>query len=566
MASGKVFSDLPPVYHISRQKKRREGISALSCEKTMDLFAQCGFLRDLFLYIVAGEGLLHQLPVRLLGEQTDQRDQYQTGQHGDGTGVDGGLQDGRIAGAEQHVAHHQQGTEQKADPAGGLGGLLPVQAIEERCQESTSQSAPGNAHQLRDKGDAAAILDQGQNRRNGDEHDDQNAHAQQLLFLAHVLDNGILQKVDGQRGAGGHNQRGERGHGSRQHQNHHQSDQQRRQAGQHGRDNGVVPFCGHIHLVGEQTAKAAQEIAAASHYHREHGGDNGALFDRGFILDGIELLYHLGQAPGAQRGEDDHKHQPQRIRAKEGIENTGGRGDRSVLHLSQTVQCLHKAALGIENRRDNGDNTHQHDQALDKVVDGCGHIAAGDHINGGQHRHQNDAHRIVDVERHAEQAGQTVIKRSGVRNQEDEDNGGSTDFQPAALEPLAEKVGHGGRFQVLGHNTGAAPQNDPRHQRADDRVADADPGGGNAEFPAELAGIADEDDGGKIRGAVGKRRQPRAHRAPAQHKAVYVCCVLAAVNADPYHHGEVEKQSNQLKHKENPSVAFQLSGWKAFMC
>ena len=52
-----------------------------------------------------------------------------------------------------------------------------------------------------------------------------------------------------------------------------------RQAGEHGGDDGVVAVGGDVHLVGEQPAEAAQEVAAAGHDQGEEGGDDGALVD-----------------------------------------------------------------------------------------------------------------------------------------------------------------------------------------------------------------------------------------------------------------------------------------------
>ncbi len=45
---------------------------------------------------------------------------------------------------------------------------------------------------------------------------------------------------------------------------------------------------------------------------------------------------------------------------------------------------------------------------------------------------------------------------------------------------------------MLGHDTGAPSEQHPRKQAADQRIADADPGGSDAEVPAELARVADE--------------------------------------------------------------------------
>ena len=79
------------------------------------------------------------------------------------------------------------------------------------------------------------------------------------------------------------------------------------------------------------------------------------------------------------------------------------------------------------------------------------------------------------------------------------------------LEALAEELRHGGGVQVLCHDPGAAPQDRPGQKGSDYSVPDADPGGGNAEAPAELTGIAHKDYRRKIGCTIGKGRQPRSH-------------------------------------------------------
>ena len=115
------------------------------------------------------------------------------------------------------------------------------------------------------------------------------------------------------------------------------------------------------------------------------------------------------------------------------------------------------------------------------------------------------------MERHAEQPAQAVVQRSGIGNQEDEHDDRRADLQGRAVKPLAEELGHGGGVQVLCHDPGAAPQDRPGQKGSDHSVPDADPGGGNAEAPAELTGIAHKDYRRKIGCTIGKGRQPRSH-------------------------------------------------------
>ena len=90
---------------------------------------------------------------KLGGDQADDGNHDQPGDHAERACIDGGLQDGRKGGLHQHVGQHDHRGEDEAGPHGDAAGALPVQAVEEGSQESTGQCAPADAHQLRDKGD-----------------------------------------------------------------------------------------------------------------------------------------------------------------------------------------------------------------------------------------------------------------------------------------------------------------------------------------------------------------------------------------------------------------------------
>ncbi|MPM82086.1 hypothetical protein SDC9_129144 [bioreactor metagenome] len=139
------------------------------------------------------------------------------------------------------------------------------------------------------------------------------------------------------------------------------------------------------------------------------------------------------------------------------------------------------------------------------------------------------------MESHAEETGEAVIKRSGIRNEEDENNDGGSDLHSAAVIPAAEEIGHGGAPQMLGHDAGAAPQNHPGQQRADEGVAQTDPGGGDAVLPAELTGIPHKDHGGEVRGTVSKGGEPGPYRTSTQYKAADIGGMTAAIEADHQH-------------------------------
>ena len=94
---------------------------------------------------------------------------------------------------------------------------------------------------------------------------------------------------------------------------------------------------------------------------------------------------------------------------------------------------------------------------------------------------------------------------------------------------------------MLRHDARAASENDPSEQRTDQRVADANPRGSDAVFPAELTGVADKDNGGEVRRTVSECGQPRADRAAAEDEAVDIGGLPASVQADANEHGEVHE-------------------------
>ncbi len=95
---------------------------------------------------------------------------------------------------------------------------------------------------------------------------------------------------------------------------------------------------------------------------------------------------------------------------------------------------------------------------------------------------------------------------------------------------------------MLGHDAGPASQNRPGQQGADDGVAYARPCSRDAVFPAELPRIAHEDHSGEIGCAVGEGGEPRPYGTSAQHEAVDVRSVLAAVKADADQNGKIDDQ------------------------
>ena len=91
----------------------------------------------------------------------------------------------------------------------------------------------------------------------------------------------------------------------------------------------------------------------------------------------------------------------------------------------------------------------------------------------------------------------------------------AADAKPGGVVARAEELRHRGCLQALRELARAGAENPPGKQAAHQGVAQADPGGGHAVFPPELACIADEDNGGEVARAEREGRKPRADVAAA---------------------------------------------------
>jgi len=381
--------------------------------------------------------------------------------------------------------------------------------------------------------------------REGDEHEDQDADDGKLAFVLHFITKLRFNKVQSERGAGRQHERRERRHGGREHEDDDKADEQRgerRERREHRRDDRVVAVRGYVHAVGQEPPEAAQKVAAARDHEGEECGDDGALDDGGLVFDRVELRGHLRQAPGAERGEDHDAEQVVEVRAEERGEDAGGLGHRGVGDLCKTEHGFLQSAELPQWRPHDHDDADQHDDALHEVVHDGRHVAARHDVDCGEHGHGEDADCVVNAEGHREQAREAVVQGSRVGDEEQEDDERCARLERGAVVALFKEVGHGAALQVLGHDARAPAEHGPGEIRADDRVADADPGRGNAVFPAELARVADHDDGGEVRGAVGEGCKPGADRAAAEDETVHVLGVPAAVEANYDHQTEEQHQ------------------------
>ena len=459
--------------------------------------------------------------------------------HADGTAVDGAGDERCVEDQAQcHVDHREAHAPDKADPHRRLGGALHVEAVEERREEATGEGAPTVAHELGDEDNRAVVLEHGQRRGDDNEHREQGAHPQKLGLLAHVLLEDRLDEVERERGARGENQGAQRGHRGREHHDDDDADEDVGQTRQHRGDDRVVDHGASRgvdgNAIGKESAKAAQEVAAAGNDQRKEGGDDRTFGNCGLRLDGVELLHHLRQAPSAKGGQDDHAKQVERVGTEHTREDAGDPsvGNAGVGDLRQVLECLDKAALAVEHAQDDGDDRDEHDDSLHRVIEGCGRVATPDDIDAGDDRHGDDACLIRQAKGHAKQARQAVVDRRCIGDQEDEDDKCRGDAQRVAVKALAKELRHGLGVEVVGHDARAATEHEPRQKRADEHVADTGPKRRKAEFPTKLTRVADENDSGEVARAVRKRGHPRTDLTTSQNEAVDALRLLAAVEAD----------------------------------
>ena len=148
---------------------------------------------------------------------------------------------------------------------------------------------------------------------------------------------------------------------------------------------------------------------------------------------------------------------------------------RCRCHFLHLVNCLDKTSLAVEHHSDDGDDASEHDNALDEVVDGCGLITAQNHIDGSEECHEDDAVFVWNAEAHVEKFGDSAIDTSRVGNEEHESDDGRSDAQSLIGKSGAEKVWHGARVDVLGHQFGATTEDNPCKERTNDGVANTNP-------------------------------------------------------------------------------------------
>ena len=77
--------------------------------------------------------------------------------------------------------------------------------------------------------------------------------------------------------------------------------------------------------------------------------------------------------------------------------------------LGQAFHRIHKSTLSGQYCPDHCNDPEDHNDSLNKVIDGSGHISSKDHIDAGKGSHKDHTHRIRNVKSHPEQSGQAII-------------------------------------------------------------------------------------------------------------------------------------------------------------
>ena len=114
------------------------------------------------------------------------------------------------------------------------------------------------------------------------------------------------------------------------------------------------------------------------------------------------------------------------------------------------------------------------------------------------------------------------------------------------MEPAAEEFRHGGRGEMFAHDPGPPPKDDPGQQAADQGIANANPGGGQAVFPSELTGITDKYHSGKVGGAIAKGGEPGPHTPSSQNKVIDIGGMATGIESHSQHDGKKDNQHQQF--------------------
>ena len=252
-------------------------------------------------------------------------------------------------------------------------------------------------------------------------------------------------------------------------------------------------------------------------------------------------MYDLRQPPTSERGQKDEHDELPDTRSRHGephffaLVADGGDAFEESAHF-----------FVIEHVKDHDHDAHEHDDALDKIRNGGGEISPEKEVDRRQKRHDQHHPDKVDAEHAFKEVAEPRIHAGGIGQQKHHHDQPRQQFQMAALITRLEKFGHGLRAEMHGHVFRSSRQHDPCDRRADHGVADADPQRRKTERISLFARIADKDDRGKIRRAVGERGQPAAHIAVAEQRIPHRFAPLAREKRHEQHSHDVQDEYRRL--------------------
>ena len=264
------------------------------------------------------------------------------------------------------------------------------------------------------------------------------------------------------------------------------------------------------------------------------------MADAVLVADGVELMHHLRQPPGADARQENVEEEELERRAAERINQR--RVDLTQLRNNRGES----ADLGTGGERDDhDDNAADHDEALDEVGHRGGDVAAERQADGGQQRDKRHADPVRRAgEDGGEEHAEALVDGRGIGNEEDEDDARGEELHAAVFITAGEEFGHRARLEVVRHLTGADGEELPGHQAADQRVADADPHGRKADVPAVHTRVTNKNNGREIGGSVGKSGEPRAYFSAAEQEVIDGAGTARAVDADADHANGKNGQSD----------------------
>ena len=107
-----------------------------------------------------------------------------------------------------------------------------------------------------------------------------------------------------------------------------------------------------------------------------------------FILDSVELVHHLGKTPGTEGGQNYNAEESHGVRTEEAGQKTLASLESRNGHiirrdLGELLEGIEESALAVQYRYDDGADAEEHDDTLDEVIEGRGHVSADNDVHSG---------------------------------------------------------------------------------------------------------------------------------------------------------------------------------------